>query len=358
MPGGLYATLEDITKSRASGFFNPQFVSMSAFEPAWWLPGPHLQTIFPNVFRRRPNVELRRERWELDDGDFLDLDWTRNRTGPIVLILHGLEGSSESPYAAGMLRTVQQHGWRGALLHARGCSGEPNRLARRYHAGDTEDLHHVVKRLRAREPDTPLAVLGYSLGGSVLLNWLAESGDARPIEAAVAVSVPFDLNASAERLDRGLSRFYQRHLLQRLYAALAIKHQRMQHPLAERLQHRPASFRAFDDAYTAPLHGFADVADYYRRASCGAKLGAIRTPVLVLHALDDPFLGPGAVPSPEAVADCVELELHAHGGHVGFVGGPPWRPRYWLEERIPHYLAQRFAAASSAPPVTRQAVQP
>ena len=316
--------------------------TMARFHPAWWLPGPHLQTLWPNLIRRRPKVELRRERLELDDGDFLDLDWTAATGGPIVLILHGLEGSSESPYAAGMLKAVHARGWRGVLLHARGCSGEPNRLARRYHAGETGDLHYVVDRLRKQEPGVPIAVLGYSLGGSVLLNWLAEARAPRPVVAAVAVSVPFDLDATADRLESGLSRLYQRHLLNRLYQAVQEKHRCMDHPLADRLRDRPRTFRAFDDAYTAPLHGFANVADYYRNASCGPKLKRIRTPVLIIQARNDPFATPQAVPPAAALSESVMLELYPSGGHVGFVSGPPWRPRYWLEERIPAYLARAF----------------
>ncbi len=315
------------------------------FTPAWWLPGPHLQTLWPNLFRRPPKVALRRERLELDDGDFLDLDWTEGVTGPLVLILHGLEGSSASPYAAGMLKAVHDRGWRGVLLHARGCSGEPNRLPRRYHAGETGDLQYVVEQLRAREPDALLAVIGYSLGGSVLLNWLAEPRASRPVSAAVAVSVPFDLDVTADRLETGWSRLYQRHLLSRLHEAVQQKHRGMDHPLAERVQTRPRSFRAFDDAYTAPLHGFKDVHDYYRRASCGPKLAQIRTPVLIVHARDDPFMEPTVIPLAHSLPGCVRLEVTASGGHVGFVSGSPWRPRYWLEQRIPDFLEQMFAAA-------------
>lgn len=318
-------------------------MQMSGFRAAWWLPGPHLQTLWPNLIRRPTKIALRRERLELPDGDFLDLDWTAGESGPLVLILHGLEGSSASPYAAGMLRAVHRRGWRGVLVHARGCSGEPNRLAKRYHAGETEDLQHVVELLRAREPNAPMAVIGYSLGGSRLLNWLAEPGAARPLTTAVAVSVPFDLDITANRLATGWSRLYQRHLLDRLYQAVQEKHRNMAHPLAAHLRKRPPSFRAFDDAYTAPLHGFANVSDYYRRASCGPKLKRIRTPVLIIHALDDPFMTPEVVPTPDAVSGCVTLEITPSGGHVGFVSGPPWRPQYWLEERIPQYLAGAFA---------------
>ena len=191
-------------------------ITTSRFKPAWWLPGPHLQTLWPNLLRH-PRIAVRRERLELPDGDFLDLDWSTGSSGPLVVILHGLEGSSRSPYAAGLLNALQRRGWRGVVMHARGCSGEPNRLPRGYHAGDTADLDYCVRELRRREPHTPLAVVGYSLGGSVLLNWLAETSVPRDIAAAVAVSVPFRLEDTAERLQRGFSRLYQRALLRSLY---------------------------------------------------------------------------------------------------------------------------------------------
>ncbi|NIP74371.1 MAG: hydrolase [Gammaproteobacteria bacterium] len=309
----------------------------SDFVPARWLPGPHLQTAWPNVSRPPPRVRLLRERLELPDGDFLDLDRTTRESGPIVLVLHGLEGSSSSPYAAGLLKAVHARGWRGVLMHARGCSGEPNRLPRRYHAGDTGDLAYVFDELRRRAPGAAIAAVGYSLGGNVLLNWLAQARP--PLAGAVAVSVPFDLDATTRRLESGLSRLYQWVLLRRIYGALGEKHRRTRHPLAHRLVPRPRTLRALDDAYTAPLHGFRDAADYYRRASCRPKLREIRMPVRILQAQDDPFTQPGSLPATGELSEWVTLELSPGGGHVGFVSGSPWRPRYWLEERIPEYLA-------------------
>ena len=319
----------------------------SRFRPAPGLSNPHLQTVWASVLRRAPRVALRRERLELPDGDFLDLDGTRDPDhGPIVLLMHGLEGSSASPYAAGMLASLQHRGWRGVVVHARGCSGEPNRLPRGYHAGDTADIDWVFEHLRQREPGTPMAAIGYSLGGSVLLNWLAGAEPTPPLAAAVAVSVPFDLDVSAQRLGTGFSRLYQRHLLQRLYRSLERKHRRMKHPLAAGIRHRPATFRAFDDAYTGPLHGFDGVDDYYRRASCRPKLHRIRTATLIIQAQDDPFLDPSALPTDMELSPATTLELARRGGHVGFVSGSFWRPRYWLEERVPEYLADLLGHAT------------
>ncbi len=221
-------------------------------------------------------------------------------------------------------------------MHHRGCSGEPNRLPQSYHAAHTRDLDAVVGHLRARG-EAPLAVVGVSIGASCLLHWLAEAR--RGLKLAVAVSPPFDLSCAAARLNRGFSRLYQWHLLRALKGDLRAKATRgVALPVATAEMDELRDFRHFDDRVTAPLHGFAGVDDYYRHASPRRVLGHIQDPTLILHALDDPFLEPEAVPGPEALSPAVTLELAHSGGHVGFVGGWPWRPRYWLEERIPAAL--------------------
>jgi hypothetical protein len=338
------------------------------FKPAWWLRNPHLQTLWPVFFRRRLRPPLRRERLELPDGDFVDLDWTLNDpvlspaegSGPIVIILHGLEGSSRSHYARGMLTSLPQHGLRAVVMHFRGCSGEPNRLARAYHSGDTGDIDFLVRTLRAREPNTPLAAIGYSLGGNALLKWLGEQGKAAPVQCAVAVSVPFLLHESTAHMNRGLSRAYQWHLLKSLKAGARRKAGmfaptamdggsagnagavfRPPAPLEEINQMQ--SFFEFDDRVTARLHGFEGGMHYYTSSSSRQYLNRIRVPTLIVHASDDPFMHAQVIPEAAELSPAIELDLHQHGGHVGFVGGRlPWRPRYWLEERIPAWLHLRM----------------
>jgi hypothetical protein len=315
------------------------------FRPAWWLPSAHLQTVWPSLARRSPRVPFTRERVDLSDGDFLDLDWADAGTGPLVLVLHGLEGSSGSKYALGLLAAVRSRGWGGVVMHFRGCSGEPNRLPRGYHSGETGDLAAVVAHLRRSRPGRPVAAVGYSLGGNVLLKWLGESGEAAPVDCAVAVSVPFDLDAAARRLEQGLSRLYQGWLLRSLRASVRAKVARgvLSAGLAQRARAR--TFRTFDDGITAPLHGFAGAAEYYRRSSSRQYLGGVRVPTLILHALDDPFLFPQAVPTDGEVSDRVTLEVYPQGGHVGFVAGRwPWAAIYWLERRIPAFIAQACLA--------------
>jgi len=313
-----------------------------AFRPAWWLRSGHLQTLWPTLFRRTPRVDVERERLELADGDFIDLDWAGPPAAPVVVALHGLEGSSASPYARGLLAACLTRGWRAVVAHFRGCSGEPNRLERGYHSGDTADLARVIAHVSATAPEAPVAVVGYSLGGNVLLKWLGECpGTARPVAAAVAVSVPFELDGVARRLERGASRLYQWHLLRAMRSrTLAKFRDRGAASIDLGRAARARTFREFDDAVTAPLHGFDGVDDYYGRSSSRQFLGGIVTPTLVVHALDDPFTTPQIVPAHGEVGAGVTLEITAGGGHVGFVeGSVPGLHRYWLEGRIPRFLA-------------------
>jgi predicted alpha/beta-fold hydrolase len=312
------------------------------FQPAWWCRNPHLQTMWPVFFRRHPRPALRRERLELPDGDFLDLDWTLNTGGPIVILLHGLEGSSRSHYARAMLAALPRHGYRAVLMHFRGCSGEPNRLARAYHSGETGDLDHLVRTLRSREPDTALAAIGYSLGGNVLLKWLGEQGPQAGVRAAVAVSVPFLLHDSVQHMNRGFARVYQWKLVKSLKTSVRRKARRLAPPVPLIELDRIRDFLDFDDHVTGPLHGFRGALHYYTASSSRQYLGRIRIPTLLVHAEDDPFMPASVIPRPDELPPSVTLDLHRHGGHVGFFTGQPWRPRYWLEERIPAWLETRL----------------
>ncbi len=310
------------------------------FRPAWWLPNGHLQTIWPVLFRRRIRLQTRRERLELPDGDFLDVDWV-GREGPIVIVLHGLQGSVESKYARGLLREIEARGWRGALMHFRGCSGEANRLPRSYHSGETTDVDWFARQLRSREPETPLAAVAYSLGGNVLLKWLGESRARSPLRAAVAVSIPFELGAAADSMEVGLSRIYQWYLVRKLKQAVYAKmaNRSFALPLTRVELDRLRTFREFDEAVTAPVHGFESAQDYYERCSSRQFVDRIETPTLVLHAADDPLMHAGVIPQPAERSARVRFEVSPSGGHVGFVSGAwPWSTRYWLEDRIPDFL--------------------
>lgn len=312
--------------------------SAPAFKPAWWLPSPHLQTLWPVFFRKRSLPDLVPERLELDDGDFIDLCWSRHVDKPVVLILHGLEGSLQSHYAGALMQTLEQADYRPVFMHFRGCSGEPNRLPRSYHSGDTADLARVVAHVNDITGKRVHAVIGFSLGGNVLLKWLGQSGHANPLQSAVAVSVPFRLADAANRLAHGFSHVYERHLIKSLRRAYLNKFERIKSPLDVEIG-TLKSFWAFDDRVTAPLHGFRNVDDYYSESSCRQYLSGIRVPTRIIHALDDPFMFAETVPGDDELGDHVELLLTRHGGHVGFVSGRyPWQAEYWHERKIIEFL--------------------
>lgn len=319
----------------------------SDFSAPIWLRNPHAQTIWASRLRRSPPLRLRAERLELPDADFVDLAWCDAGQGPLIVVFHGLEGGVASPYAVGIMAAARSNGWAALTMHFRGCSGVANRLPRGYHSGDTGDIRFLLNTMRARYPQRPLAAVGYSLGGNALLKYLAEEGSDAPLRAACAVSVPFDLAVAAQRLDTGASRFYQwllvRAMKRRVYAKLKAMDSPI--PVATIMRHR--NFRSFDDAVTAPLHGFRDVDHYYAESSCGQYLRDIVVPTLIVQARDDPFLYPKAIPGPDALSAAVRLELSQTGGHVGFVYGSPWRPRYWLEERIPAFFSEHVAMQST-----------
>lgn len=322
-----------------------------SFHPAWWLPGPHLQTLWSPFFRKQLVVPRQRERIELADGDFIDLDWCNPSGmtgGPLVLILHGLTGSAESHYARGLQFHLMQKGLPSVVMHFRGASGEPNRHARMYHSGDTSDVREIAALLLARGWSTLLGA-GYSLGGNVLLKWLGETGRRNPLAAAVAVSVPFELKLCAEAMDQGFSRVYRNSMLNSLKETLERKREwaaRHDANVFESLKtlgdvRRHQTFREYDQHVVAPLNGFQGADDYYQKCSSRAFIPNIHTPTLVIHSIDDPIMVPQVIPKPDELPAGVTLELYAQGGHVGFVSGRvPFKPDYWLERRVCGYFSE------------------
>ena len=320
------------------------------FEPAWWLGNAHAQTLWGKFMRFTPPVEARRERWELDDGDFLDihrLDAPPER--PRLVLLHGLEGSSHSHYARGFFAEAARRDLAADLIVFRSCGGEPNRLLRSYHSGETGDLDYVLARLIAAEPPRPILLAGVSLGGNVLLKWLGERGAAvpHPIVAAAAISAPFDLAAGCRFLEHGFSRLYQAHFLRTLRRKAREKHARFPGRVRIDDVERAGTLWEFDDALTAPVHGFRDAADYYARSSSIGILGSIRVPTLLLNARDDPFLPASVLDRVGLLASAnphLELEFPEHGGHVGFVAGRvPWGAAYYGERRAVDFLLSKVS---------------
>ncbi|MEO6364183.1 MAG: alpha/beta fold hydrolase [Caldimonas sp.] len=321
---------------------------MHAYRSPRWLPGGHAQTIWPVLFSRRfrgPPPHFRRERWATPDADFVDVDWLgEQRSAPLLVLFHGLEGSSRSHYAQAFAAEAARRAWRFAVPHFRGCSGEINLAPRAYHSGDFAEVGWMLERFRALH-DGPVLAVGVSLGGNALLRFAEEAGESasRSLRALAAVSAPLDLAAGGRAIGRGFgrqvyTRMFMRTMKRKAFVKLA------QYPgLFDASRMRAAAdLRDFDDIFTGPLHGFAGADDYYARASAGSRLGLIRIPALVINARNDPFLAASALPRPGDVGDCVTLWQPAHGGHVGFAGGAwpghlrtvPEEVAGWLGERL------------------------
>lgn len=323
-----------------------------AFTPAWWVPGPHAQTLWGKVARRTslpPTGYL--ERWDTPDGDFLDIFRIPAPPGaPRLLVLHGLEGTLRSHYARGILQRATMAGWAADLLIFRGCGAELNRAPRFYHSGETGDLSFVAARITQEHPNAPLFAVGYSLGGNVLLKWMGERSVSLPrqICAAVAISVPFDLEAGASYIHRGFSRVYERHFLHTLKVKAAAKLRRFPGLLDATALDAAQSIVAFDEAVTAPIHGFAGAHDYYTRSSAIGFLADVCRPTMLISAYDDPFLPPQVLRRVGVVAG-ENPHLHPcfsdQGGHVGFVAGSvPGRPVYFSEDRIMAFFRAQLEA--------------
>ncbi len=314
---------------------------MNEYSAPFWLPGGHLQTIYPAKLIRTPAVATTRERWDTPDDDFIDVDFVTGRPGqPLLLLFHGLEGSSSSHYARSMLAHLASLGWTGVVPHFRGCSGELNRAPRFYHSGDADEVDWILRCI-AQHPlardASALYAAGVSLGGNALLRWLGtRAEDASFIDAAAAVSAPLDLAAGGAALSSGFNMVYTHSFLRTLKPKCLAKLE--QHPgLFDRDRMLAArDLYEFDNVVTAPLHGFRDTNDYWHRASAKHVLQDIRVPTLVLNARNDPFLPSRYLP--QNASDAVRLEYPAEGGHVGFASGRLPGSLAWLPRRIVRFL--------------------
>jgi predicted alpha/beta-fold hydrolase len=317
----------------------------SDFDPPRWLRNRHVQTVMPSLpwsWRSRP--QLRREIVRLPDGDATAVDWVVEteatpKTAPLLVILHGLEGSAESSYARMLMEAAAERQWRCCVLHFRDCGDYRNLLPRRYHAGETNDVRFFVEKLENEGQYGPIVAAGFSLGGNVLLKYLGEEVDDTPLRGAAAICVPFDLHHCAEALNVGFSKTYQHYLLKRMKNAVRYKFDRHTAAFDWRRAMSARTFAEFDDAVTAPLHGFRNKDDYYDKCSSVHFLGDIVRPTLIVNALDDPFMTPEVIPDENQLSESVTLEIADVGGHVGFIdGGTPWRPSFYLPGRLMSFL--------------------
>lgn len=311
------------------------------FKAAWWLKNPHLQTLWAEVLRKRIDIPLTHERFELADGDFLDLSWSQTGFHETVILLHGLGGSVDSPYMRGMIHALNELKFNTVAVHFRGCSREPNRLSQMFHAGQTEDLAEVIDWLISKSESKKFYAIGFSIGANILLKYVGEREKTVPLLGAIAVSTPLSLEDTQATLSTGFSRLYQHFLLTKLKVTV-LKKFIMQNQedinllsiaLAKDMKH-------FDDLLTAPMHGFKDAADYYSKASSISYLDRIAIPTLIVHAKDDPFLPETAIKWPKNLSEFITLVLCENGGHVGFVSGDsPQATEYWLENIVPKFIS-------------------
>jgi uncharacterized protein len=342
-----------------------------------WLPGGHAQTIYAATLAPRPRVAYRRERWDTPDDDCIALDWlvepeagvgrldpgkhfeqprrpalkrtaadeAEPATAPLVVLFHGLEGSSRSHYATALMAAVRDAGWRGCVVHFRGCGGELNRLPRAYHSGDSAEVDWILRRLRKLHPRSPLHAAGVSLGGNVLLKWLGESGPEalHVVDRAAAVSAPLDLAICGEALGQGFNLAYTWHFLRTLKPKALSKQARFPGLMDAARLRTASTMRDFDDAFTAPLHGFRDAGDYWARAGAKPLLGRVSVPTLVVNARNDPFLPCDALPARHEASPAVTLDFPEEGGHAGFVTGPFPGNLTWLPRRILEFFGVREA---------------
>lgn len=306
--------------------------ALPSFEPHWWGRNRHLQTVAGSLLRPVEAVDYQRERWETEDGDFLDIDFLHNDPdAPMVLVCHGLASCSRSRYILCLMQRLQEIGWNGVGMNYRGCSGEPNRLLRSYHSGETGDLGWVIERLAQRHPHQPLYLVGYSLGGNLVAKWLGEQGEAARglVTAAFVCCTPFDLTRCQAYADSGIRQLYVRHFLKLLRVYVKRKAEQFPGQFDAERALRARTFREFDDAYTAPVHGFRGYQDYYEQASSKSKLKQVSVPLLVFNSLDDPLIPEDSLPGLEEVASQTRVAYFKYGGHVGFM----------FDRRTPHWLS-------------------
>jgi predicted alpha/beta-fold hydrolase len=316
-------------------------IPQSTYQPPVLFRNPHVQTIYPTLFRKIKGVNYVRERIATPDDDFIDLDWSSVDSDKAAIVSHGLEGHSQRSYMLGMIKAFNRRGWDGVAFNFRGCSGETNRRLRSYHSGATEDLHTVVGHLLQKRLYSCLSLVGFSIGGNLTLKYIGERGSdlSGQIKGAAAISVPCDLESCSRQLAKPSNRLYMRRFLKMFHKKIRLKMRVMPEKIDDRGFASIRTFTAFDERYTAPIHGFSTAKDYYSRCSCKQFLSGINIPTLLVIALDDPFLPDECYPVEEAnKSKHVFLESPPSGGHVGFIAFNP-TGEYWHERRVATFIA-------------------
>lgn len=319
----------------------------SKFKPAWWLNNRHAQTILPRFYPKPCDFRPWFQDFELSDGDFVELTWTGAPSSvakgqPIVLILHGLEGSFDSFYAKRMMNAMHVNGWFSVLMHFRGCGQKPNRKVQSYHSGQTADVNEFINFINNEYPDSPIYAVGFSLGGNVLAKYLGENQNT-PLAGGVVISAPLQLDQCAKSIGQGFSKIYQKYLVDKLVQSTHDKIDFLQGaepvPIDKEKLDKITTLIEFDDCLTAPVNGFEDAQDYYQQSSSKQFLQHITTPTLIIHAKDDPFMNENVIPNEHELSPQVQFELSDKGGHVGFLSGNnPLKPEFWAETRSVEFI--------------------
>ncbi len=325
----------------------------STYVAPWVFKNPHLHTIYPYLFRKVKGVKYVRQRLELGDGDFIDLDWSKVEGSDLVLLAHGLEGSAKQAYILGMAKLLNQKGFDIVALNFRSCSGEINRLPRFYHMGETEDLRSIVNWIEKNTSYKSLSLIGHSLGANIILKYLGEQSDNKSslLSKAITFSCPVDLKASSDKLCNGENVFYMMNFLHTMKNKLKLKIKLgiiNESDIDYQRGMNAYDFTAWDDSVTAPLHGFSNHQDYCQKASCYKYLNKIKIPCLLVNSLDDPFLSTGCYPREIAQSNSFfYLEAPLNGGHVGFIPSLDAQAAmtinaeneiYWSERRALEFL--------------------
>lgn len=327
-------------------------LNQSQFKPAWWLKNRHLQTIVPRFYSVPCDFTAWHNQFDLSDGDFVEVTWSQHpnkipKHQPIVLVLHGLEGSFDSFYAKRMMNKMFNNGWTAVLMHFRGCGNQTNRKAQTYHSGQTDDVAEFVEYLSQRYPNNPIYAVGFSLGGNVLTKYVGERENAL-LCGAVVISAPLDLSICANAIGKGFAKVYQKYLVDKLVRSTTRKIDYLQNAFPIAISAREVqqikTLIDFDDKITAPLNGFANGEDYYQQSSGKQFLAQCKTPTLVIHAKDDPFMTKAVVPNADQVSEYVTLAISEQGGHVGFLSGNnPLKPEFWTETKTTEFFHQLMA---------------
>jgi len=323
----------------------------SEFKPAWWMRNRHMQTILPRLYPKPCKFSAIHQEFEVSDGDFVELTWSAapnqiQPNQPIVLVLHGLEGSFDSFYAKRMMNAMHTQNWVAVLMHFRGCGKKPNRKAQTYHSGQTQDVSEFIAFLKQTYPGHPIFAIGFSLGGNVLSKYVGEQQHTT-LDGAVVISAPLDLAICAKAIGNGFAKVYQKYLVDKLKRSTQdkIDYLKGRFPInvSTKQIEKTKTLIDFDNMITAPLNGFKNALDYYRQSSGNQFLKNCRTNTLIIHAKDDPFMTEAVIPKTADVSKNVTLEISAKGGHVGFISGlNPFNPEFWAESRTVKYIQDRM----------------